>query len=119
MFAITSIVGTGSFSVDVGCNGQAKNAQITYHDNATWNISGFVNGGSWTQDNCSVNMTDVSLTPNVIWTANTDSEGNISGTFSNSQGLSGCWSVTPSVSEASDGIASAGPIGSAMDFYSK
>lgn len=95
-----SIVGNWTMFVDVGCNGSGLTATINYHGDGTWNIGGYANNGSWTQDSCHIEMTDVSLTPNVIWSAIvwatiTPGEYNLlSGKFTNGAGLNGCWTAT-------------------------
>jgi hypothetical protein len=95
----SSIVGTWTIFVDVGCNGSGVSASATYHDNLTWNIAGFANHGTWSQQDCEVEKIDMSLTPSVVWTGKLKNNGSsLSGTFTNGAGLNGCWTLAHSSS---------------------
>jgi len=111
-----SIVGTWAVDLDLDCDGNTDVVRTNiYHENFTWNGSGFPNGGPWSQEGCEIEMQDTFLAPPIIWTATMGEDGSLSGHFSGT--FNGCWTATRSASQDSDGIASVGPMGSAEDFY--
>ncbi|MDM8557656.1 hypothetical protein [Candidatus Parabeggiatoa sp. HSG14] len=113
-----SIVGTWSLGVDHNCDGRPDIMSTnTYNEDLTWDINGWSNGGSWSQEGCDITMADEIMNPAVIWTGTMGENGSLSGTYGNTK-FSGCWTATRT-GGTSDGIASANnPIqGTGNQFY--
>ena len=107
--ACPSVVGNWQVEMDWNCNGSEDNfLQISFNVDSTWDFVGFPNsGGQWSQEGCDVEAADEFMNPPVIWTGTVEEDANLSGTYSSTDGINGCWTATRSASEASDGIADA------------
>ena len=89
----TPFAGTWVIVMDWDCDSSPDNTvSMDFALDFTWSVPGFNSAGTWTQDGCSIEMIDNSVTPVVIWTG-TFHDGQLSGTYSGSS--NGCFTGTP------------------------
>lgn len=90
-----SIIGVWNMVWDYHCDDVGhRPTKVTFHSNSTGSFRGR-NVGTWIQKNCSVEMTDKSMNPPVIWSGTMEDNYHLSGSYTNGNKINGCWTATP------------------------